>query len=155
MNLLLALTLPLLLLLPTAEPAYDEAADAKAEIQRALARATPSRQAVLVVFGANWCPDCLVLDRALKQPPSAALIAAEFAVVKVNIGHYDRNLDLAKQYGVDLQKGIPSVAILSPANQAVYVTRHSELADARHLGDDGIYRFFKQTAAPAKAQPQP
>jgi protein disulfide-isomerase len=32
---------------------------------------------VLVIFGANWCKDCLELDRSM-QGQSAALIASKF-----------------------------------------------------------------------------
>jgi len=34
---------------------YDESADAKAAVQRALAAAKESRTSVFVIFGANWC----------------------------------------------------------------------------------------------------
>ena len=41
---------------------YDEAADAKAAIRAALADAEKAKLPVLVVFGANWCGDCRMLD---------------------------------------------------------------------------------------------
>ena len=134
------------LVLHAGEPAYNETADAKAEVQQALAQAAESHQAVLVVFGANWCPDCRVLNAAFKQGPSAPLIAKDFKVVKVNIGQYDQNVDMAKGYGIDLKKGIPTVASLSAKGDVLYTTKESELADARHMGDDGIYQFFKKVS---------
>lgn len=145
----LLLALPLLLFtvaLQAAEPVYHETADAGAEIQRAIAQAAESHRSVLVVFGANWCPDCRVLDAAFQQGPSAPLIAGKFQVVKVNIGRYDRNVELAQGYGVDLKRGIPTVAILSGKGEVVYTTREGELADARHMGDDGIFKFFEKVA---------
>lgn len=144
------LFLPLLMValtLPAAEPVYNETADARAEVQQAIAQAAGAHQSVLVVFGANWCPDCRVLDAAFKQGPAASLVAKEFKVVKVNIGRYDRNMDLAQGYGIDLKKGIPTVAILSGKGDVIYTTKESELADARHLGDDGILKFFEKAAA--------
>ena len=143
---LIALWLSLLFALPV-RAGYNETADAKAEIRHALAQAAEAHQSVLVVFGANWCPDCRVLDAALTQGPSAPLVAKAFKVVKVDIGQYDRNLDIAESYGVTLKKGIPTVAILSAGGKVSYVTRDSELADARHMGDNGIYRFFKEVTA--------
>ncbi len=133
---------------PTA--VYDEAADARADIQAALGAARPAHQPVLVVFGANWCGDCKVLDLAFKSGRSANLIEQHFKVVKVNVGRFDRNVEIAEGYGVPLKNGIPAVAVLSDEGKVVYATRAGELADARKMGDDGIYSFFAQVAAPAK-----
>ena len=78
-------------------PPYDEAADAKAEIQAALVEAQKSKVPVLVVFGANWCGDCKVLDMAFKNGTSAPLINKSFKVVKVNVGRFDRNVEIAER----------------------------------------------------------
>jgi thioredoxin len=129
---------------------YDEAADAKAQIQAALSQAGPSNVPVLVVFGANWCGDCKVLDLAFKEGTSAPLIAQNFKVVKVDVGRFDRNTDVAQAYGVPLKNGIPAVAVLSSQGKVVYATKAGELADARRMGDKGIYEFFSKVAAAAK-----
>jgi thioredoxin 1 len=133
-----------------AESPYNEQADAKLDIKQALAQATAAGTPVIVVFGANWCPDCRMLEHAMKQGTGAPLMAREFQIVKVNVGHFDQNLEVAKSYGVPLEKGIPAVVILSTNNQVIYATREGELADARKMGDQGIYEFFKRvTATPA------
>jgi thioredoxin 1 len=131
---------------------YDEAADAKADIQRALADASAAKVPVMVVFGANWCGDCKVLDLSFKEGASASQVAREFKIVKVNVGRFDRNVDIADSYGVPLKKGIPAVAIVSAKNEVLYVTRAGELADARKMGDKGIYDFFKGINLGAKQQ---
>ena len=128
---------------------YDEAADAKAQIRVALADASGARVPVLVVFGANWCGDCKALDLALKDGAAAPLIAKNFRVVKVNVGKFDRNLDVAESYGVPLKNGIPTVAILSAQGKVVYATKAGELADARNMGDKSIYEFFAKASASA------
>ena len=127
-----------------ADPMYNETADAKAEIKQALVQAANAGVPVLVIFGANWCGDCKVLDIAIKQGASAPLVAKEFKVVKVDVGRFDRNVDIAQTYGVPLKKGIPAVVVLSPKNQVLYVTREGELADARKMGETGIYEFFRK-----------
>jgi thioredoxin 1 len=127
-----------------ADPMYNEAADAKAEIKQTLVQAANDGNPVLVIFGANWCGDCKALDMAIKQGASAPLIAKEFKVVKVDVGRFDRNADIAQSYGVPLKKGIPAVVVLSPKNQVLYVTREGELANAGKMGENGIYEFFKK-----------
>jgi protein disulfide-isomerase len=126
---------------------YDETADAKAQIQAALSEAWKAKVPVLVVFGANWCADCKILDLAFKEGSSAPLIAKSFKVVKVNVGRFDRNTDIADAYGVPLKEGIPAVAVLSPQGKVLYATKAGELADARSMGDQGIYEFFRKVAA--------
>ena len=151
-QLLTVLTLLVALTCQAADPVYDETADAKAEIRQALAQAATSGVPVLVVFGANWCGDCRILDMAIKQGPSAPLVAREFKVVKVNVGRFDRNVDIAQSYGVPLKNGIPAVVVLSPNNQVLYVTREGELADARKMGENGIYEFFRKVTPGLKAK---
>ena len=129
---------------------YDEAADAKAEIASALAEAQRAKVPLIVVFGANWCGDCKMLDSAFKSGASAPLIAKSFKVVKVNVGRFDRNVDIAESYGVPLKSGIPAVAILSEQGKVTYATRAGELADARKMGDDGVYEFFKKVTVQGK-----
>ena len=135
-----------------ADGPYNEAADAKLEIKQALTQAAPSNTPVIVVFGANWCGDCKMLDSAMKHGASAPLLSREFKLVKVNVGRFDKNLEVVKSYGVPLGKGIPAVVILSPKNEVLYVTKDGELANARKLGDDGIYDFFKRVTAAATAK---
>ena len=125
---------------------YDEVADAKAEIASALADAQRAKVPLIVVFGANWCGDCKMLDMAFKSGASARLIAKNYKVVKVNVGRFDRNVDIAESYGVPLKSGIPAVAILSDQGKVAYATRAGELADARRMGDDGVYEFFKKVS---------
>jgi protein disulfide-isomerase len=135
-----------------ADNPYNETADAKLEIKQALTQAAPAHTPIIIVFGANWCPDCKMLDEAMKTGASAPLLARDFKIVKVNVGHWDKNFDIAKEYGVPLQKGIPAVAIISAKNEVLYVTREGELADARRMGDKGIYEFFKKVTAEAMAK---
>jgi thioredoxin 1 len=151
-QLLAVVTLMVALACQAADPIYNEAADARAEIRQTLAQAAAAGVPVLVIFGANWCGDCRILDIAIKQGPSAPLVAREFKVVKVNVGRFDRNVDIAESYGVPLKNGIPAVVVLSPKNEVLYVTRDGELADARNMGENGIYEFFRKVTPALKAK---
>jgi thioredoxin 1 len=134
-----------------ADRPYDEGADARLDIKHALAQAAAAKTPVIVVFGANWCGDCKMLDAAMKQGPTATLLSGEFKIVKVNVGHFDKNLEVARSYGVPIEKGIPAVVIISPSNKVLYATKEGELADARKMGKTGIYEFFKRVTASTTA----
>ena len=47
-------------------PVYDESADAQAQVSQALAKAKADNKQVMIVFGANWCGDCKMLDCEFK-----------------------------------------------------------------------------------------
>lgn len=150
-----SLVLGLLIGTATAAPLpYDEKADAHADVQRAVKAAQASKRPVLVIFGANWCEDCRALDASLKTPKTAELMAKNFVVVKVDVGRFDRNLDLATRYGDPIKKGIPAASIVSPEGQVLYTTRAGELSSARRMSDTGVYDFFSRAAASA-GKPKP
>ena len=52
---------------------YNESADARAEIKEALHKARAEHKRVIVVFGANWCYDCHVLDAAFHRSDLAPI----------------------------------------------------------------------------------
>jgi thioredoxin 1 len=138
-----------------ADAPYNESADAKADVKLALAQASKDKVPVLLVFGANWCGDCKVLDAAFKSGSAAPLISREFKVVKIDVGRFTKNVDIAEMYGVPLKKGIPAVAVVSAnanasQSKVLYVTKAGELADARSMGDKGIYEFFKRVLMDTK-----
>jgi len=101
MKMLHALFLVFLAMAATAaDNPYNETADAKLEIKQALTQAVTAKTPVIVVFGANWCGDCQMLNTAMKSGASAQLLSRDFQIVKVNVGQFDKNLDVAKSYGV-------------------------------------------------------
>jgi len=121
---------------------YDEASDAHAAVEQARSMAVATGKRVLIVFGANWCGDCRVLDSAMQQGRLKALLDGRFVVVKVDVGRFDRNVDIAQRYGVPLKKGIPTVAVLAADGNASFVTSGGELANARVMGEEALVAFF-------------
>ncbi len=134
---------------------YDDLADAVMDIDQALAQARADKVPVLLVFGANWCGDCKILSAALHSGTVAPMIARDFKVVKVNVGRFDKNLAVVEKYAVPLKKGIPAIVIVSAENVVLYATKAGELADARKMGDVGIYEFFKKISVATKAKVSP
>lgn len=130
---------------------YDDKADARADVQRALAAAQAEHLPVLLIFGANWCEDCRALDRALNSPKNAELISTKFKLVKVDVGNFNRNTGLAAEYGNPIKKGIPAAVVLSADNQILHSSKDGELADARHMSDSGIYDFFEYVTRSTQA----
>ena len=129
---------------------YPADANAQQEIADTLAQAGKEHKRVLLVFGANWCGDCYALDYAFHQPRIEPVLDANFKVVHVDVGRYDKNLDLAKKYLVNLEKGIPSLAVLSPQGAVLYDT--SEFERARMMNEEDVIQFLNTWKPSATAK---
>ncbi len=123
---------------------YPADADAEAEIKAALAKAASGPKRVLVVFGANWCYDCHVLDAAFHSPGIAALVNADYEVVHVDIGQGDRNQNIVKRYNVPLEKGIPALAVLDSKGELLFSQKNGEFESARSLGPEDLLSFLNR-----------
>ena len=123
---------------------YNEKADARAEIKEALVKATAEHKRVIVVFGANWCYDCHVLDAAFHRSDLAPILAANYEVVHVDIGRGEKNQDLMKQYEVPLKRGIPGLAVLDAGGKLVYSQKNGEFENARALTPEDFLAFLNK-----------
>ena len=124
---------------------YNKDADAGVEIGEAEARAKKDNQRVILVFGANWCYDCHVLDQAFHQPDVAAILQRSFQVVHVDIGDDGKkNNDLALHYQVPIDKGVPALAILDAHGKLLYSQKNGEWESARSLDPDAVVTFLNK-----------
>jgi thioredoxin 1 len=123
---------------------YPPPEKAPSEIQAAIERAASDHKRVLLVFGGNWCYDCHVLDETFHSKSIAPLIQANFHVVHVNVGEYDKNLDLAKKYEIPLPKGVPSLAVLNPDGTLVFSQKQGEFESSTRLGPEDVVAFLNK-----------
>jgi thioredoxin 1 len=123
---------------------YPAGVDAREELRFALARASKSRKHVLLVFGADWCYDCHVLEKAFHRPDIAAVLTPNYEVVKVDIGQGDKNQDLMNQYEVPMKRGVPAIAVLDSSGRLLYSQKNGEFERARALGPEDLLAFLKR-----------
>jgi thioredoxin 1 len=128
----------------TKKEIYAPGVNAHAEIQQALSLASKQHKRVLVVFGANWCYDCHVLDLAFHRPDVETVLGKNFEVVHVDVGEGDKNQDLMQQYGVPMKKGIPAVAVLDNDGKLLYSQKGGEFEKARALAPEDVLAFLNQ-----------
>jgi hypothetical protein len=123
---------------------YPVGVDASEEIRSALARAAKSQKRVLVVFGADWCYDCHVLDRAFRRGDVAAVLIPNYEVVHVDVGEGDKNQDLMNKYEVPMKRGIPAIAVLDSSGKLRYSQKSGEFERARSLGPEDLMEFLRK-----------
>lgn len=95
---------------------YDENADAMAEIDAALARASQNGKRVLVDLGGNWCGWCRLLAGVMELPEMKPFMEEHFELVTVDVssesGRIDRNLEVPERFGVTEIDGVPWMIVL-------------------------------------------
>jgi thioredoxin 1 len=132
---------------------YDESADAHAEIKEALARAAKEHKRVILDFGGNWCGDCQVLDIYFHDEKNLSLLESNFVLVHVDIGHMDKNTDVAEKYGVPLGKGVPALAVLDARGKVLYSQRNGEFEAMRRMDEASVTGFLNQWKPGSNGKP--
>ena len=128
----------------TTREIYPDPGQAKAEIGAALKTAAQTHRRILLDFGGNWCGDCLVLDMYFHSAENRPILEANFVLVHVNVGQYDANLDLAAEYGIPLQRGVPAIAVLDEKGKLLYSQKGGEFEAMRRMDPSAVTRFLVQ-----------
>lgn len=129
---------------PAGRDIYPDPAQAKGDLAAALKTAAASHKRIVLDFGGNWCPDCIVLDGYFHDPANRKILDANFVLVHVNIGMMDANLDLAEKYGVPLNKGVPALAVLSETGKLLYSQKSGEFEAMRRMQSSAVTQFLVQ-----------
>ncbi|MGD0497615.1 MAG: thioredoxin family protein [Bryobacteraceae bacterium] len=135
----------LVLALLAADP-YPPPENAASDLQHARASAKRSGKLLMVVFGGNWCPDCQALHDMMQESPVREYVERHFEVVDINIGEMDANLNIAKDLGVNLDKGVPAAAFFAPGGKPVGITNDGELEPASQYDARQVFAFLRRVA---------
>lgn len=128
---------------PAGRSIYPPPEQAQADIAAALRTARATHKRVLLDFGGDWCGDCQVLDIYFHREPNAALLADNFILVDINVGHFDSNQDLAEKYNIPLHKGVPALAVLDSHGRLLYSQRAGEFEDMRRMDPNSVTEFLE------------
>jgi len=126
---------------------YNEKADANAQLSQAIAKAKAGKKRVLVDLGGNWCGDCRILAATMELPEMKRFIDQHFVVVSIDVGRFDKNLQVPAKYGFhDRLAGVPALLVVDPVSgqQIVGKTQIAELADARHMEPQALANWIAQ-----------
>jgi thioredoxin 1 len=149
------ITAPLQVARPPATPpkTYDETADAKAQIAKAVAAAATDDIRVLINWGANDDDRCKAFVAAQRsRGVSGTFFSDEYRQVYVDVWHLDKNLDVAASYGATLDAGaLPALTVLDQRGKVVANVSSRDLAaGAPNTFDPALISSFLRTyQAPA------
>ena len=123
---------------------YDEKADAPALVDAARKRARAEHKLLLIDLGGNWCGDCRVLAGTIEQTELKRFVDAHYVVVAVDVGRFDKNLQIPARYGLrDRLKGVPSLLVVDPkSDKLLNAGDTAALSDARHMSPQGLADYL-------------
>jgi thioredoxin-like negative regulator of GroEL len=123
---------------------YDEQADAKAEIAKAVARARKQNKRVLIMYGGNWCSWCHKLHDVLRKDAAVRKTASyEYELVLVDIR---KNRDIAKSYGAEASS-VPYLTILDGAGKPLVNQRTEPFEVGSQHDPKKVQEFLAKWAA--------
>ena len=125
---------------------YNAAADADAQVVRAKARARKAGKLLLIDLGGNWCGDCRILTGVMERPDLKPFLDAHYITVLVDVGRFDRNLQIPARYGItERLEGVPALLIVDPkTDRLLDAGQVTALADAHDMSPQGLADWLAQ-----------
>ena len=127
---------------------YDENANAGEQISVALEKAKLKNRYVLLQMGGNWCPDCRTLGEYFSRPEIKTWLDERVVLVSVDVGEWDRNLDIVEEYENPISEGIPALVLLNSNNEVMFATLAGELASARSMSKNDLIDWLNKKIEP-------
>ena len=58
----------------------------------------------ILIFGANWCPDCRIFSGTINIPKIKSFIDDNFEILYIDVKRYEINMSLMEEYGIEPMK---------------------------------------------------
>ena len=115
----------------------------RVRLDQALRRAKALNKYLMVEFGGDWCEDCVVLHRNLEADVTRDYFQEHFILLRVEVDHSDRNLDVAKSLDAGVEHGVPAAVFFAPDGSRIGATTRGELEPSRNYDAQQILTFLK------------
>ena len=100
----------------------------------------------VVIFGANWCPDCRIFSGTINIPKVNAYIKKHFKILYIDVKRYEINMQLMEEYGIPSAEGIPRVLVFDKDKNLLNNSNTTEWRTARDRSSQEIFNFFQDMA---------
>lgn len=127
---------------------YDKEADAEVDINHTLVAAKEEGKLGLLIFGANWCHDSRALAAHFEKPRFQSLLRSHYKMTYVDVGQKNRNIDLARKFGVDNIVGTPTIFVTDSDGTVLNLDTAPTWRNAASRNEDDIFEYFRGYAHP-------
>lgn len=123
---------------------YDEKIIDSSELDKFINQSINNDKQPVVIFGGNWCPDCRILAGTLAMPTIKKFLQRYYRIIHIDIGRYDRNMELMNHLNIESKKGVPRVVILNLKKEVLNSSTSSEWTSARERKQQEIFNYFQE-----------
>ncbi len=108
--------------------------------------ASAKEKQAVIIFGANWCPDCRILAGTLKLPSVEKFMQKNYSILHIDLGKYDINMALLEILGIPKQEGVPRVVIFDNKGKPINLDTNDRWRTARDSKQQEIFNYFQKHA---------
>ena len=123
---------------------YERINVSKDDLRNFIDKAINNNKQPIIIFGANWCPDCRILSAVLELPTVKKYMNENFETLYIDLGRYDINMSLMKYFEIMPQQGIPRVVILNKEKEVLNIKDTGEWTTARSRTKQEIFNYFQE-----------
>lgn len=98
----------------------------------------------ILIFGANWCPDCRIFSGTINIPKIKSYIDSNFDILYIDVKRYEINMKLMEEYGIPSAEGIPRVLVFDINKRLLNNSNTAEWRTARERSKQDIFNFFQE-----------
>jgi len=98
----------------------------------------------ILIFGANWCPDCRIFSGTINIPKIKSYIDKNFQILYIDVKRYEINMGLMEEYGIPSAEGIPRVLVFDKNKKLLNNSNTTEWRTARDRSSQEIFNFFQE-----------
>lgn len=125
---------------------YDGEICTEIDVKKFMEATTSKSKQPIIIFGGNWCPDCRILDGSLQVPSIKKFMSEHFEIMHIDVGRYDKNMELMDYFGVAREEGVPRVIVFDKEMNILNSSSTKEWTTARERSLQDIFNYFQRLA---------
>lgn len=112
------------------------------ELKEAQSQSKSQNKKLILIFGADWCPDCRALDSIFSDAEVRRVLDSNFILHKIDVGRFDKNLEISDSFGSPIENGIPALVVLEPNGRVLTSTKGGEFSSASKMTKEQVLEYL-------------
>ena len=114
------------------------------EVKKFLSLSIAENKQPIIIFGANWCPDCRIFSGTIDIPKINEFIETYFNILYIDVKRYEINMNLIEYFDIPSEEGIPRVLVFDFNKNVINKSSTTEWRTARDRSSQDIFNFFQE-----------
>lgn len=123
---------------------YDGNEISVEEVNKFLSQSIAKNKQPIIIFGANWCPDCRIFSGTIDIPKINEFIETYFNILYIDVKRYEINMNLIEYFDIPAEEGIPRVLVFDFNKNVINKSSTTEWRTARDRSSQDIFNFFQE-----------